>query len=53
MKRKLHEHWTFWKCENQKPLWSSESSGKYCRVFNWMSTDISEMCAASIIRVMS
>jgi hypothetical protein len=31
---------------------SSESSGMYCRVLNWMSTDVSEARAASIIRVM-
>jgi hypothetical protein len=28
-------------------VWSSESSGIYCRVLNWMSTDISEVLAAS------
>jgi hypothetical protein len=33
-------------------VWSSESSGMYCRVLNWMSTDVSEVHAASIIRVM-
>jgi hypothetical protein len=32
-------------------LWSTESSGMYCRVLNWMSTDVSEVRAASIIRV--
>jgi abortive infection bacteriophage resistance protein len=32
--------------------WSSESSGMYCHVLNWMSTDVSEVHAASIIRVM-
>jgi hypothetical protein len=30
----------------------TESSGMYCRVLNWMSTDVSEVCAASIIRAM-
>jgi hypothetical protein len=30
--------------------WSSESSGMYCRVLNWMSTDVSEVHAAFIIR---
>jgi hypothetical protein len=33
--------------------WSSESSGMYCRVLNWMLTDVLEVHAASIIRVMS
>jgi hypothetical protein len=33
--------------------WSSESSGMYCRVLNWMSTDVSEVRAASIIRAMT
>jgi hypothetical protein len=31
---------------------SSESSGMYCRVFNWMSTDVSEVRAASITRAL-
>jgi hypothetical protein len=29
-----------------------QSSGMYCRVLNWMSTDISEVHAASIMRAM-
>jgi hypothetical protein len=29
---------------------SSESSGMCCRVLDWMSTDVSEVRAASIIR---
>jgi hypothetical protein len=32
--------------------WSSESSGMYCRVLNWISTDVSEVQSASIIRAM-
>jgi hypothetical protein len=32
---------------------SSESSGMYCRVLNWISTDVSEVRAASIIRAVS
>jgi hypothetical protein len=36
--------------ENMKVL-SSESSGMYCRVLKSMSTDVSEVCATSIIRV--
>jgi hypothetical protein len=31
---------------------SSDSSWMYCRVLNWMSTDVSEVHAASIIRTM-
>jgi hypothetical protein len=31
---------------------SLESSGMYCRVLNWISTDVSEVRAASIIRAM-
>jgi hypothetical protein len=31
---------------------SSESSGMYCHVLNWMSTVVSEVRAASIIRAM-
>jgi hypothetical protein len=38
--------------ENMKVL-SSESSGMYCRVLKSMSTNVSEVCAASIIRVMN
>jgi hypothetical protein len=34
-------------------FWSSESFGMYCRVFNWMTTDVSEVRAASIIMVIS
>jgi hypothetical protein len=34
-------------------LWSSESSGMYCRVLHWMSADVSEVHAASTIRAMS
>jgi hypothetical protein len=33
--------------------WRSESSGMYFRVLNWMSTDVSEVREASIIRAMS
>jgi hypothetical protein len=33
-------------------LLSSESSGMYCRVLNSMSTDVSEVRAASIIALM-
>jgi hypothetical protein len=29
---------------------TQEYSGMYCRVLNWMSTDVSEMRTASIIR---
>jgi serine/threonine protein kinase len=32
---------------------SSESSGMYCCDLNWMSTDVSEVRAASIIRAMT
>jgi hypothetical protein len=32
---------------------SSESSELYYRVLNWMSTDVSEVRAASIVRAMS
>jgi hypothetical protein len=31
---------------------SSESSGMYCHVHNWMSTDVSELRATSIIALM-
>jgi hypothetical protein len=31
---------------------SSESSGMYCRVLNWMSTDVSEVLVASVIRAL-
>jgi hypothetical protein len=31
---------------------SSESSGMYCRVLNWMSNDVSEVSAASITRAL-
>jgi hypothetical protein len=34
---------------SRRRVWSSESSGMYCRVLNWMSTDVSEVHAASII----
>jgi hypothetical protein len=33
---------------SRRRVWSSESSGMYCRVLNWMSTDVSEVRAASI-----
>jgi hypothetical protein len=36
-----------------KYRWSSESSGMYCCVLNWISTDVSEVRAASIIRAMT
>jgi hypothetical protein len=37
---------TFW----DSPLtWSSESSGMYCRVLNWMSTDVSEVRAIALM----
>jgi hypothetical protein len=29
-------------------VWSSESCGMFCRVLNWMLTDVSEVCAAYI-----
>jgi hypothetical protein len=32
---------------------SSESSGMYCHVLNWMLTNVSEVLAASIIRAIS
>jgi hypothetical protein len=38
--------------QSEKLLWSSESSGMYCRVLNWMSTDVSEVCAASVRAMM-
>jgi hypothetical protein len=38
---------------SRRRVWSSESSGMYCHVFNWMSTDVSEVRAASIIRAMT
>jgi hypothetical protein len=34
---------------SRRQVWSSESSGIYCRVLNWMSTDVSEVRAASIM----
>jgi hypothetical protein len=42
-KVKLYSYWG----------WSSESSGIYCRVLNWMSADVSEIRAASVIRAMA
>jgi hypothetical protein len=36
-----------------RKVWSSEYSGIYCRVVKPMSTDVSEVRAASIIRAMS
>jgi hypothetical protein len=38
---------------SRRRVWNSESSGMYWSVLNWMSTDVSEVCAASIIRVMT
>jgi hypothetical protein len=38
---------------SRRRVWSSESSGMYCPVLNWMSTDISKVHAATIIRAMS
>jgi hypothetical protein len=35
---------------SRRRVWSSESSWIYCHVLNWMLTDVSEVCAASIIR---
>jgi hypothetical protein len=46
----LHTVWDF--KFSRRRVWSSESSGMYCRVLNWMSTYVSEMRAASIIRAM-
>jgi hypothetical protein len=37
--------------EIKKKVRSSESSGMYCRVINWISTDVSEVRAASEISV--
>jgi hypothetical protein len=37
---------------SRRRAWSSESSGMDCRVLNWMSTDVSEVRAASLIRSM-
>jgi hypothetical protein len=37
---------------SRRRLWSSESSGMYCRVLNWISTDVSEVRAASIMRAL-
>jgi hypothetical protein len=34
---------------SRRRVWSSEYSGMYCRVLNWISTDVSEVHAASII----
>jgi hypothetical protein len=35
---------------SRRRVWSSESSGIYCSVLNWMSTDVSYVHAGSIIR---
>jgi hypothetical protein len=32
---------------SRRRVWSSESSGMYCCVLNWMSTDVSEVLTAS------
>jgi hypothetical protein len=37
----------------ENKIWSSESSGIYCCVVKSMSTDVSEVRAASIIRAMT
>jgi hypothetical protein len=39
--------------KNTKILRSSESSGMYCGVLNWMSADVSEVRAASNIRALN
>jgi hypothetical protein len=39
--------------KNTTILRSSESSGMYCGVLNWMSTDVSEVRAASNIRALN
>jgi hypothetical protein len=38
---------------SRRRVWSTESSAMYCRVLNSMSTDVSEVRAASIIRAMT
>jgi hypothetical protein len=44
--------WTMWDFKfSRRWLRSSESSGMYSHVHNWIPTDVSEICAASIIRM--
>jgi hypothetical protein len=38
---------------SRRQVWSSESSGMYCRVVIEMSTDVSEVRAASIMRAIT
>jgi hypothetical protein len=52
--RRIAKHPVYWDLKLLlRRVWSSVSSGMYCRVLNWMSTDVSEVLSASIIRAMT